>query len=264
MTNWMKINKAGKAFVMLAASLAIASSLWAEAKKKAPTTRPANDGPGAAKSAKAPTTRPAARPTTQPCPTTAPCPTAEPCPTTMPTTRPAPGAIKRFAANSPFGHDYKPPAEVNGKRIWARSVLWEKAPKLEVEKWLSADPNTTGKFVLIEFWATWCPPCRKSISLLNKLHHKFGKDLVVIGISDETEADVRKLAKTHPIEYFSAIDTKARMKEALGVWGIPHVILIEPGGHVVWEGFPLLPGHELTEKLVGRIIEIGRKAGSLK
>ena len=188
----------------------------------------------------------------------------EPC--LMPTTQPAGAKLERFAVHSPFDREYKPPAEIGGKRIWADSRLWEDAPRLQVEKWLTAEPNTTGKFVLVEFWATWCPPCRRSISLLNKLHRRFGRDLVVIGVSDESEADVRAIKEKYgiEIEYFSAIDTRARTKDELGVYGIPHVIVVEPGGVVIWEGFPLLAGHELTEALVEKMIDIGRKSGSLK
>jgi thiol-disulfide isomerase/thioredoxin len=222
----------------------------AAAPAAAPATQPA---------AKAPTTKPASAPATAPAAPAEPCPT----PTTAPATNPAGGEFKQFAAGSPFEVEYKPPKEAGGKRLWASSCLWTKAPRLEVEKWLSAEPNTDGKFVLIEFWATWCPPCRKSIELLNDLHKKFGKDLVVIGISDETEDAVRALNKPK-IEYFSAIDTQARTKKELGVFGIPHVIIAEPGGSVVWEGFPLLKDHELTEKIVAKMIEIGRNSGSLK
>ncbi len=56
------------------------------------------------------------------------------------------------------------------------------------------------------------------------------------------------------IEYFSTIDTRARTKKAVGVTGIPHVLIIDPQGIVRWEGFPLLDDHELTEKVVAEIL----------
>ena len=240
-----------------AAVAALSALLFAAVVAGAATTQPASTA-STASTQPAAATRPAAAPTTTP---------AEPC--TLPTaatTGPAGGQMTQFGAGSPFGVEYKPPKEIGGKRMWASSFLWAKPPKLEVEKWLSAEPKTDGKFVLIEFWATWCPPCRKSIELLNGLHKKFGKDLIVIGISDEPEQAVRALKAKYKveIEYFSAIDTKARTKTELGVFGIPHVIIAEPGGSVVWEGFPLLKGYELTEKIVAKMIEIGRKSGSLK
>ena len=144
------------------------------------------------------------------------------------------------------------------KKIWAKSFLGKPAPKFAVEKWLSPEPDLKGKFVLIDFWATWCGPCRKAIPELNALHKKFGDRLVVIGISDEPEEKVK--AMTSPkIEYFSATDGQKRMKKELEVTGIPHVIIMDPDRVVRWEGFPLLGGHELTEKVVAEILD-GKKA----
>jgi len=163
----------------------------------------------------------------------------------------------------------KPPSSTGaGKvkkpwRMWANSFRWAKAPELIVEKWLTEKPDTKGKYVLIEFWATWCPPCRRSIPLLNSFHKKYGKELVVIGVSEESEADVRKLKKPK-VEYYSAIDTKMRTKKALGVFGIPHVIILEPGGHVIWEGFPLLEDYELTDDIIEKILAVGRKLKAQK
>ncbi len=208
---------------------------------------------------------PEAQVATQPAGAIDPCETGPCLAPTVTATQPAARQDKmaRFAVDSPFETDYKPPKTAGGKRIWANSCLWQDAPKLVVETWLTDAPKTKGKYVLIEFWATWCPPCRRSIHLLNRLHRAYGEDLVVIGVSDESEAAVRKL-KDPAIEYFSAIDTQARMKNQLGVYGIPHVIIVEPGGVVIWEGFPLLKGHELTEKTVEEILAIGRKTGVLK
>jgi len=159
--------------------------------------------------------------------------------------QPAPEDMTR-TANSSSASDA-------GKKIWAKSFLNQKFPGLAVEKWLTAAPDIRGKFVLIDFWATWCGPCRKAIPELNGFQKKFADKLVVIGLSDESEAAVRRM--TDPkIEYTIAVDSNAVTKKTIGVTGIPHVMLMDPQGYVRWEGFPFLEGYELTEQVVAGII----------
>jgi thiol-disulfide isomerase/thioredoxin len=123
-------------------------------------------------------------------------------------------------------------------RLYARSIRGQQAPQFEVEKWLTEQPATDGKFVLIDFWATWCPPCRRAIPALNGFQKEFADRLTVIGVSDESEEEVRRM--TSPaIEYSEAIDTRGRMKSGLEITGIPHCILIDPSGIVRFEGNPL-------------------------
>lgn len=142
----------------------------------------------------------------------------------------------------------------NGKKLWAKSILNQKAPQLQVEEWLSKAPDTKGKFVLIDFWATWCGPCRRLIPELNAWQKKYSDKLVVIGISDENAEKVRN-AKDINIDYYNGIDTQAKLKKELEVKGIPHCILLDPEGIVRWEGFPTLTDHELTARVLEDIMQ---------
>jgi peroxiredoxin len=151
------------------------------------------------------------------------------------------------------------------KELYARSVLSEEAPEFVVEKWLTDKPEMKGKYRLIEFWVTWCPGCQQSLYRLNRLHEKFGSDLVVIGISNQTEEKLRELdtelVKYDDIKFFLAIDTQSRMMKELQVRGVPHAIMVDPGGIVVWEGHPLQKGYELTEEIVAKILNPGGLSG---
>jgi len=141
----------------------------------------------------------------------------------------------------------------NGKEIWANSFIDKKAPEFIVEKWLTEKPDIKNKYLLIDFWATWCGPCRKLIPELNSYHKEFKDKLVVIGVSAESEETIKQI-KNPIIEYYNAIDTQNRMFNSLGITGIPHCIIINPDGIVIWEGFPLLEGNKLTIEVIRKLI----------
>ncbi|MCB9845844.1 MAG: TlpA family protein disulfide reductase [Phycisphaeraceae bacterium] len=140
------------------------------------------------------------------------------------------------------------------KKLYASDVRGQPAPAFEVEQWLTPQPSTEGKVMLIDFWATWCPPCRALIPELNELQERFHEDLVVIGVSDEPVETVRGFLKDKEIKYSHAIDTKKRMNTAVGVQGIPHVLIVSTDGVVRWQGFPGSPEEPLTPAIIEQII----------
>ena len=122
-------------------------------------------------------------------------------------------------------------------KLYARSFRGQRPPQIFVDQWLTPPPAVDGKFVLVEFWATWCGTCRKSIPHLNALQAKFKDQLVVIGLSDETPEDLRKLTAPR-LNYWVGTDPQARSLRAFEVQGIPHAVLIDPQGIVRFEGLP--------------------------
>ena len=134
-------------------------------------------------------------------------------------------------------------------QIYAKSFLNRPAPDINVEKWLTTVPDMQGKFVLIDFWATWCGPCRRSIPHLNELSAKFKDKLVVIGISNEPEQAIRAMSNPK-IDYTIASDTQGRTKKDVQVTGIPHAMLIDPHGIVRFDGMP----HYLEEKSLEKLM----------
>lgn len=84
-----------------------------------------------------------------------------------------------------------------------KSFLNKKAPKLTVEEWVSAKPDTTGKFIVLEFWKINCGPCVKYMPHMNELSKKFKDGVVFTGFGfrhgRRGEDD-----KSGEIEFFSA------------------------------------------------------------
>jgi thiol-disulfide isomerase/thioredoxin len=115
----------------------------------------------------------------------------------------------------------------------------EQLPTLSLN-YLGKQPDLTGKPLLVEFWATWCPPCRTSIPHLNEIYAKYkAKGLQIVGITDENEATVKKFQKQIPMDYNVAIDTPGSIYEQFGIKAIPTAFLVDKSGKIVWTGHPM-------------------------
>jgi len=118
---------------------------------------------------------------------------------------------------------------------------------------LGPEPVNAGKPVLLEFWATWCPPCRESIPRLNELHAKYkDRGLVIIGVTEESAGVIRKFQRATPMDYAVATDSGGKLNRKMGVDGIPHAFLADASGKVLWAGHPTSLREEQIEEVLGR------------
>jgi len=139
------------------------------------------------------------------------------------------------------------------------------APAIEVTTWVKGQPVSlagarSNQIVVVEFWATWCPPCRRSIPHLTALQKKF-KDVVIVGISGEELPVVKKFVNQMgaKMDYTVGVDEDHKtivtyMAEFLPEPPIPYAYIVDKLGVVVWSGSPLegLDG-ALADAVAGRL-----------
>lgn len=127
--------------------------------------------------------------------------------------------------------------------------LGDAAKPLQISEWIKGKPvdlaAAKGKqIVVVEFWATWCGPCRTSIPHLTEMQKKF-KDVVFIGVSNEDADTVKAFVKKmgDQMDYTVAVDNEEKTTEAymaaFGIKGIPHAFIVDKDGRIVWNGHPM-------------------------
>ncbi len=130
------------------------------------------------------------------------------------------------------------------------------APALEGVVYVKgAAPDLAAQWTLVEFWATWCGPCKRSIPHLTGLRRQYGEKLAVVGLSDEDEATVRPfvLAQGDAMGYtVGLVPKETRERYMAGRGGIPCAFLVSPQKQVAWVGHPAAVDAVLQQALEGR------------
>jgi cytochrome c biogenesis protein CcmG, thiol:disulfide interchange protein DsbE len=109
-----------------------------------------------------------------------------------------------------------------------------------------------GKWVYVDFWASWCGPCRQSFPWMNEMQAKFGDKLKIIGVNVDTKrADADKFLAQTPAKFALVFDDKGATPKAYNIPGMPSSVLVAPDGTVAWvhKGF----NEDLAKELEGKL-----------
>ncbi len=107
-----------------------------------------------------------------------------------------------------------------------------------------------GKVVLVNFWATWCPPCRKEMPDLDALYNKYkNQGFVVLAISDEEEAKVAPFIADKKISYPILLDPGRRVNELFEVEGIPKSFVFDRSGKLVAQSIDMRTRSQFQQML---------------
>lgn len=160
-------------------------------------------------------------------------------------------------------------------------TVGDPAPKLQVSKWAQGDPVpelAPGQAYIVEFWATWCGPCRFSIPHVNDLHQKFkDRGLTVIG-QNVWERKIEGVAPflkkmSDRMTYRIALDDVPPGEKAQGkmaqTWmiasgqdGIPSAFLVDKKGVIAWIGHPMELKTTMIEQVLAGTFDLKQSAAA--
>jgi thiol-disulfide isomerase/thioredoxin len=134
-------------------------------------------------------------------------------------------------------------------------LIGREAPEISIQSWINSEPLTLadlrGQVVLMEFWATWCKPCREMFPKLKKLHDEYAaRGLVLLSLTRHyfaqrdtanSEAEelelIRKAVTDNNLEFPVGVAADERNQSLYGATGVPTVALIDRSGIVRYAHF---------------------------
>jgi len=113
--------------------------------------------------------------------------------------------------------------------------------------------NLKGKVVYLDFWASWCVPCRKSFPWMNDMHSRYGsKDFTIVAVNlDSSKKDAHKFLKNLPVKFDIAYDPNGTVASKYKLKVMPSSYLIDKNGALVFahKGYREDDSNEIEKKI---------------
>ncbi len=109
----------------------------------------------------------------------------------------------------------------------------------------------SGRVLLVEFWATWCAPCRVQADILAELHAELaGAEIAFLAVSVGEEAEVvREFVRGSPFPYPVLVDSRDELSSRLGIYALPTVMVLDRSSRIAYFESGLSPASSLRKAL---------------
>jgi thiol-disulfide isomerase/thioredoxin len=112
-----------------------------------------------------------------------------------------------------------------------------------------ADLGKTGKITVLDFWATWCVPCKKELNNINELYEdwqkKYNVSIVAVSIDDSrSSTKVKPYAEGQRWTYDVLLDVNQDLKRDLNIQSVPFTVVIDQSGKIVYSHSGYTEGDE--------------------
>jgi len=106
---------------------------------------------------------------------------------------------------------------------------------MDLEGKLVSLQDLRGRVVFLNFWATWCPPCRLEMPTMEKLHKEFSNEgMVILAINyREAPEEIKAFFKEHRLTFAALLDTEGKIFDLYKAWSLPTTYIINKNGKIV-------------------------------
>jgi peroxiredoxin len=145
-------------------------------------------------------------------------------------------AVSAAAALVLAGQLVGPPPSTAGVVVEGAAVVGRPAPRVELPGLRGGRVRLAelrGRSVVLNFWASWCPPCLAEMPEFQRVHRRLGERVAFLGVNQRDQAQAaEELARSMGVTYPLAVDTAGRSFDAFGGLGMPTTVLIGADGTV--------------------------------